>query len=91
MQLSAVILLVLTFKSSNNLAGAYGLAVTGDMVITSLLAVVVAAKIWGWGWYRAALLFSFFLVFESIFLWANIQKIPDGVGSRWWRAWYSLR
>ena len=78
MQLSAVILLVLTFKSSNNLAGAYGLAVTGDMVITSLLAVVVAAKIWGWGWYRAALLFAFFLVFESIFLWANIQKIPDG-------------
>ncbi|MEN9880648.1 MAG: putative potassium transport system protein kup [Pseudomonadota bacterium] len=78
LQLSAVILLVLTFKSSNNLAAAYGLAVTGDMVITSLLAVVVAAKIWHWGWYRAALLFACFLVFESIFLWANIQKIPDG-------------
>ena len=78
MQLAAVILLVLTFKSSNNLAAAYGLAVTGDMVITSLLAVVVAAKIWHWGWYRAALLFAFFLVFEVIFLWANIQKIPDG-------------
>ena len=78
MQLSAVILLVLTFKSSNNLAAAYGLAVTGDMVITSLLAVVVAAKIWHWGWYRAALLFAFFLCFELIFLWANIQKIPDG-------------
>ena len=43
LQLSAVILLVLTFKSSNNLAAAYGLAVTGEMVITSLLAVVVAA------------------------------------------------
>ncbi len=78
MQLGAVILLVLTFKSSNNLAAAYGLAVTGDMVITSLLAVVVAAKIWHWGWYRAALLFAFFLVFELIFLWANVQKIPDG-------------
>ena len=78
MQLSAVILLVLTFKSSNNLAAAYGLAVTGDMVITSLLAVVVAAKIWQWGWYRAALLFACFLAFELIFLWANIQKIPDG-------------
>jgi len=78
LQLSAVILLVLTFKSSNNLAAAYGLAVTGDMVITSLLAVVVAAKIWKWGWYRAAMLFACFLVFEVIFLWANIQKIPDG-------------
>jgi KUP system potassium uptake protein len=78
LQLTAVILLVLTFKSSNNLAAAYGLAVTGDMVITSLLAVVVAAKVWKWGWYRAALLFAFFLIFELIFLWANIQKIPDG-------------
>ena len=78
LQLAAVILLVLTFKSSNNLAAAYGLAVTGDMVITSLLAVVVAAKIWNWGWYRAVLLFACFLVFELIFLWANIQKIPDG-------------
>ena len=78
LQLGAVILLVLTFKSSNNLAAAYGLAVTGDMVITSLLATVVAAKIWKWGWYRAAILFAFFLVFEVIFLWANIQKIPDG-------------
>lgn len=78
LQLAAVILLVLTFKSSNNLAAAYGLAVTGDMVITSLLAVVVAAKIWQWGWYRAALLFACFLVFELIFLWANVQKIPDG-------------
>ena len=78
LQLAAVILLVLTFKSSNNLAAAYGLAVTGDMVITSLLAVVVAAKIWNWGWYRAALLFACFLSFELIFLWANIQKIPDG-------------
>lgn len=78
LQLTAVILLVLTFKSSNNLAAAYGLAVTGDMVITSLLAVVVAAKVWKWGWYRASLLFAFFLMFELIFLWANIQKIPDG-------------
>lgn len=78
LQLGAVILLVLTFKSSNNLAAAYGLAVTGDMVITSLLAVVVAAKIWNWGWYRASMLFAFFLMFELIFLWANLQKIPDG-------------
>ena len=76
--LGAVIILVLGFKSSNNLAAAYGLAVTGNMVMTSLLAVVVAAKTWGWGWYRATLVFLFFLCMEAIFLWANIQKIPDG-------------
>jgi KUP system potassium uptake protein len=46
----AVMILVLGFKTSNNLAAAYGIAVTGDMVITSILATVVVAKGWKWGW-----------------------------------------
>jgi KUP system potassium uptake protein len=75
---AAVSVLVLGFKSSNNLAAAYGIAVTGDMVITSLLATVVVAKVWRWGWTRAALLFAGFLVVELTFLAANILKIPDG-------------
>jgi KUP system potassium uptake protein len=74
----AVMILVLGFKSSNNLAAAYGIAVTGDMVITSILATVVAAKVWGWGWIRAGLLFACFLAVELVFLTANILKIPDG-------------
>ncbi|MBI4988498.1 MAG: potassium transporter Kup [Rhodocyclales bacterium] len=74
----AVMVLVLGFRSSSNMAAAYGLAVTGDMVITSLLATVVAAKGWGWGWWRAGALFSFFLAGELVFLVANIEKIPDG-------------
>ena len=76
--LAAVSILVLGFKSSNNLAAAYGIAVTGDMVITSLLATVVVAKVWGWGWSRAIALFAMFLVVELTFLAANILKIPDG-------------
>ena len=76
--LLAVAILVLGFKSSNNLAAAYGIAVTGDMVITSLLATVVVAKVWGWGWNRAIVLFTMFLVVELTFLAANILKIPDG-------------
>ncbi len=76
--MAAVMILVLGFKSSNNLAAAYGIAVTGDMVITSILATAVVAKGWGWGWLRAAALFSCFLVVELIFLAANILKIPDG-------------
>ncbi|MCP5269502.1 MAG: potassium transporter Kup [Zoogloeaceae bacterium] len=76
--LLAVFILVIGFGSSNNLAAAYGIAVTGDMVITSLLATVVVAKVWGWGWYRAVALFSCFLVVELAFLTANIHKIPDG-------------
>jgi KUP system potassium uptake protein len=74
----AVMILVLGFKSSNNLAAAYGIAVTGDMVITSLLAIVVVARAWKWGWARAIALFSCFLVVELVFLAANILKIPDG-------------
>jgi len=74
----AVMILVLGFKSSNNLAAAYGIAVTGDMVITSILATVVVAKSWQWGWARASALFACFLVVELIFLAANILKIPDG-------------
>ncbi len=74
----AVMVLVLGFRSSSNMAAAYGLAVTGDMVITSLLATVVAAKGWGWGWGRAAALFACFLAVELVFFAANVEKIPDG-------------
>ncbi len=74
----AVVILVLGFKSTNNLAAAYGIAVTGDMVITSVLATVVAAKIWGWGWNRAMALFACFLTVELTFLYANLLKITDG-------------
>ena len=74
----AVVILVLGFQSTNNLAGAYGIAVTGDMVITSTLAMVVAARGWGWGWQRAVALFACFLVVELTFLYANVLKIPDG-------------
>ena len=74
----AVVILVLGFKSTNNLAAAYGIAVTGDMVITSILATFVAAKSWGWGWARAVALFAIFLTVELTFLFANVLKIPDG-------------
>ena len=74
----AVAILVLGFRSSSNIAAAYGIAVTGDMVITSCLATFVAAKAWGWGWPRAMALFAAFLVVEITFLSANVLKIPDG-------------
>lgn len=74
----AVVILVLGFQSTNNLAAAYGIAVTGDMVITSVLATFIAAKNWGWGWTKAVALFSVFLSVELTFLFANILKIPHG-------------
>ena len=73
-----VMALVLTFKSSGNLAAAYGIAVTGDMVITTLLAAIVFHEIWGWGKLRTGLLVSLFLVIDLAFFSANVLKIPDG-------------
>ena len=74
----AVAVLVLGFRSSSNIAAAYGIAVTGDMVITSCLATFVAARAWGWGWHKAIALFSLFLAVELTFFAANVLKLPDG-------------
>lgn len=74
----AVMILVVSFGSSSNLAAAYGIAVTGDMVITTLLAGVVFHNIWGWGKWRTLALVSLFLTIDSAFFTANVLKIPDG-------------
>ncbi|MGB4813081.1 MAG: potassium transporter Kup [Methylophilaceae bacterium] len=74
----AVMVLVLSFKSSGNLASAYGFAVTGDMVITTLLAGIVFRHIWDWSKLRTGLLVAMFLIFDLAFFSANLLKIPDG-------------
>ncbi|MSQ00192.1 MAG: potassium transporter Kup [Methylotenera sp.] len=73
-----VMVLVLSFKSSGNLAAAYGIAVTGDMVITTLLAGIVFHHIWGWSKARTAALVTLFLIVDVAFFSANVLKIPDG-------------
>jgi KUP system potassium uptake protein len=74
----ATMILVISFGSSDNLAAAYGIAVTGDMIITSLLAAVVFREIWKWSKLRVGLLISLFLIVDLTFFGANILKIPDG-------------
>jgi KUP system potassium uptake protein len=73
-----VMVLVISFRSSGNLAAAYGIAVTGDMVITSLLAGIVFHEIWRWSKLKTALLVGFFLIIDLAFFSANVLKIPDG-------------
>ncbi len=73
-----IMVLVLGFKSSGNLAAAYGIAVTGDMVITSLLAGIVFHHIWGWSKLRTGALIALFLAVDVSFFTANVLKIPDG-------------
>jgi len=70
--------LVLGFRSSSNLAAAYGVAVTMTMGITTLLLFVVMRQLWGWSWARAGLLCAGFLVVDLAFFGANLDKVPDG-------------
>jgi KUP system potassium uptake protein len=74
----ACIGLVLGFRSSSNLAAAYGVAVTTTMVVTTLLFFVVSRERWKWGLPAALLLSGAFLVMDVAFWGANILKIPQG-------------
>lgn len=76
--LLSTIWLVLSFRSSSNLAAAYGLAVTATFVCTTILAYFVARRHWGWGRFRALSIVAFFLFIDLAFLGANFPKIPDG-------------
>ena len=69
---------VLAFGSSDRLAAAYGVAVTGTMVVTSVAFYGVANRLWGWSRLRAGLLCGGFVLVESGFLYANLHKFSDG-------------
>jgi len=73
-----VIALVLGFGSSANLAAAYGIAVSGTMTITTVLAFVGVRKLWGWGWVKGGLLITFLITIDLAFFWANAMKIMEG-------------
>jgi KUP system potassium uptake protein len=74
----AVIGLVLGFRSSDALANAYGIAVSGDMLVTTLLVTVVAFGVWGWSRVLVIIVAGFFLTLDFTFVSANFHKIPAG-------------
>ena len=76
--LVAVIFVVVTFKSSSALAHAYGIAVTGTMVVTAVLAFFVVRRCWRWPLWAAVSVVAPFLLVDLIFLAANALKIPQG-------------
>jgi KUP system potassium uptake protein len=76
--MAGCILIVLWFRTSSNLAAAYGVAVTATMVITTILFYVVARQVWGWGWIRAGSLAAVFLIIDGAFFGANIIKVAQG-------------
>ncbi len=76
--LFGVLLLVALFRSSGALASAYGIAVTGTMVVTAMMAIVVIWRVWGWPLFGALALMLPFLFIDFTFLSANLLKIVEG-------------
>lgn len=76
--LLGVLLLVALFRSSSALASAYGIAVTGTMVVTAMMAIVVIWRVWGWSLIGALALMLPFLFIDFTFLSANLLKIVEG-------------
>src|SRR5947209_3162803 len=76
--LVAVVLLVLMFRSSSALASAYGISVTGTMVVTGMMGFVVIWKVWRWSPFAAAALIAPFLFLDLTFLAANLLKVLEG-------------
>lgn len=73
-----VIIVVLTFKKSANLAAAYGVAVTATMVITTILAAIVMHNEWKWHPILVILVISTFFIIDLAFFSANLLKIAEG-------------
>jgi KUP system potassium uptake protein len=75
---AAVLGLVFGFRSSEALANAYGIAVAGDMLVTSVLVATVARRVWGWPWHLVLPVAGLFLALDLMFVSANLHKIPGG-------------
>ena len=76
--MTMVILLVLGFGSSSNLAAAYGIAVTGAMFIDTCLMSVVLFSLWKWPAWKALPVLAVFFVVDIAYFGANLIKVPDG-------------
>jgi KUP system potassium uptake protein len=76
--LIGVLMLVFLFRSSDNLANAYGIAVTGTMVVTTALSFFVVYKLWRWPLWVAIPFTGFFLSVDLAFMAANLVKVFEG-------------
>ena len=71
-------MLVVLFRSSSALASAYGIAVTGTMVVTAMLAFVVMWKVWRWPLFLAGAVMAPLILIDLTFLGANLLKVVEG-------------
>ncbi len=76
--LAGVLVLVSAFQTSSALAAAYGIAVSGTMVVTTLLAFGMLCRVWGWHRLLAGAVILPILLIEVAFFSANLLKVPEG-------------
>jgi len=81
--MAGCLLVVIGFRESSGLAGAYGLSVTGTMNITSTLFFILITRGWGWSLWKALPLLALFLAFDLSYFLANLLKVVDG-------GWFTL-
>jgi len=78
MLMIGITVIVVSFGSSSDLTHAYGLAVTGAMLMDTILAAIVARWLWGWSRWLTACVFGVFLVVDLLYVGSNMLKIPTG-------------
>ncbi len=78
LMMAGVLTIVVVFQDSTHLAAAYGIAVTGTMIVTATLACMMMAWHWKWPAWRIALVMAPFLAIELVFLAANLLKVAEG-------------
>lgn len=76
--LFGTVLIVLMFRSSGALAYAYGIAVSGQMVISTALVATIARRQWHWDWRMSVPIFGLFLIIDLTFFSANALKFVEG-------------
>jgi len=76
--LAMVVLLVLGFRESTSLASAYGISVSGTMIITTMMLAVLIFQVWKWRRWLALLTIGTFAIVDGVFFASNITKVADG-------------
>ncbi|NOS88078.1 MAG: potassium transporter Kup [Methylococcaceae bacterium] len=78
MMMFLVFVLVFSFQSSSSLASAYGIAVTGTMIVDTVLAFIIIKALWQWNAFSSVSFISLFLTVDLVFFASNSLKIPTG-------------
>ena len=78
LQMIGVVALILGFNTSSSIASAYGIAVTGTMLVTSVLVLGLALRTWKWGWPASILVFGCFLAVDVTLFSSNMLKFFHG-------------